>query len=122
MPWKVKDISDEVEKQEWKEAGIQLHALVGGDDDSSHRLALLALEPEKCALLQITFPLDEAGVMDAFLELRDALKLDDTPFFTTNLATEEDTHRFVKLAESHQKEVPDSILGRFMLSDSLEDE
>lgn len=121
MPWKIEDVSEEVEHPGWKEAGIQMHALVGGDDNSSHRLALLALEPEKCALLQIIFPLDEDDVMDAFLEFRDTLKLDGTPFFTTNLTTEEDTHRFVKLVESHQKEVPDSILGRFMLSD-LEDE
>ena len=121
MPWKIKDVSEEIEDQEWKEAGIHMHALVGGDDESSHRLALLALEPEKCALLQITFPLDEDGVMDAFLEFRDALKLDDTPFFTTNPATEEDTRRFVKLAKSHQQEVPDSVLGRFILTSAEEE-
>ncbi len=119
MPWTIKNITEETYENmpddTWKDAGIQMHSLNGGNEESSHSLALLALEPEKCGLLQITFPLDEDGVMDAFMELRDTLKLDDVLIFTTNQMTEDDTHRLVKLAKTHEEEIPDSVLKEYML-------
>ena len=111
-----------MEDEAWKEAGVQMHSLDGGDDEESHTLALLALDSKTCGLLQITFPLDEGGVMDAFIEFRDGLELDDVPIFTTKQITEDDTHRLVKLAKTHVDEIPDSVLKEFMLQDNGDEE
>lgn len=113
MAWTIKNITDTMKDPDWIEAGIQIYSLKA----ESMSLVLLALDPEKCGLFQITAPLDKSDVMDAFLHCRDELKLDNVPIFTTNQSTEDDTRRLVKLASTHIEEIPDSILKEFMLRD-----